>query len=364
MVGVFLSPTFLDGASPPTVERTYADCTQAFRCADRWSLRYALLMRSSACFASFALVLSCVALSGACGSSGDSTFGSSGESSGGTSGTSGSSSFGGSSSGEGGTSGASGASGDGGNCFAPVDMYIVFDKSGSMGLPIGNGAQGDCNIGETKNSKWCKAINALSGYLNSPSAKDQGAALQFFSGADSENCSTGAPYDKPALPATEYTTLPSKAFDPVLNSTVPGGGTPIEAALRGLTKFTAANRRPGRVTIGILVTDGNPEGCNENLDVLSGILDAHFKATTIRTYMIGMEGATFANLEKIAVGGAAPPHAATVGALTNACGGVAAPCRVWNVGDGDPAGFIQALAAIQESADGCNPGGGTVNPPK
>lgn len=325
-------------------------------------------MRSSASLASFA-VLSCsvIALAVACGSSADdSSFGSSGGSSG-SSGASGTGTSGGG--GFGGTSGASGTSGggadggsDGASCFAPVDMYIVFDKSGSMGDPVGNGSPGDCNIGETKNSKWCKAINALSGYLKSPSAKDQGAALQFFSGDDNANCNSGAPYDTPAMPATGYTTLPSTTFDGVLNSTTPGGGTPIEAALRGITTYTAANRRPGHVTIGILVTDGDPQGCETNLNDLSDIIDAHFAATKIRTYVIGMEGATFSNLEKIAAGGNAPTHAATVGTLTNACGNVPAPCRFWNVGSGDPAGFIQALAAIQESADGCKPGGGEVNP--
>ena len=322
-------------------------------------------MRSSACLATLAVVTCSIAvLAAACGSSGDgSAFGSSGASGGG--GASGETASGGGFGTSGASGGASGTSGgaDGGSCFAPVDMYIVFDKSGSMGEPFGNGSPGDCNIGETKNSKWCRAINALSGYLNSPSSKDQSAALQFFSGDDNPNCSTGAPFDKPATPGTGYTTLPSKAFDDVLNGTVPGGQTPMEAALRGLTKFTAANRRPGHVTIGIFVTDGDPKGCREDLGVLSGILDAHFNATKIRTYVIGMEGATFGNLEKIAAGGNAPTHAASVGALANACGNVAAPCRVWNVGNGDPAGFIQALGAIQESADGCKPGGGTVNPP-
>lgn len=324
-------------------------------------------MRYPACLSGLAVVSCSIALLAiACGSSSDdSSFGSGGVgSSGSFEGTSGGTSgFG--SSGASGRAGRSGTSGtSGGSCFAPVDMYIMFDKSGSMGDPVGNGAPGDCNIGDTKNSKWCKAINALAGYLSSPSAKDQSAALQFFSGVDSENCATGAPYDKPAVPAADYTTLPSKAFDAVLDSTVPGGGTPIEAALRGLTKFTAANRRPGHVTIGILVTDGDPQGCNQNLTTLSGILEAHYQATKVRTYVIGMEGATFSNLEKIAAGGNAPTHAATVGALTNACGNVPAPCRFWNVGDGDPAGFIQALAAIQQSADGCSPGGGDVNPPK
>ena len=92
-------------------------------------------------------------------------------------------------------------------------MYIVFDKSGSMGEPFGNGAPGDCNIGDTKNSKWCHAINALAGYLGSPSSKDQSAALQFFSDVDNPSCKTGTPYNTPAVPASSFTTLPSSSFD-------------------------------------------------------------------------------------------------------------------------------------------------------
>jgi len=323
-------------------------------------------MRSSAPLAALAAISCTLALAIACSSSSDSTFSSGGASSGASSGDGTSNGgFGSSGTSSGASSGASGASGtSGGSCFAPVDMYIVFDKSGSMGEPKGNGVPGDCSIGQNVDSKWCRGINALSGYLNSASSKDQAAAIQFFSGVDNANCATGAPYGTPAMPAGGFTTLPSNTFDSVLNSNVPGGATPIEAALRGLTSFTAANRRPGHVTIGILVTDGDPQGCNQNLTALSGILDAHYQATKIRTYVIGMEGATFSNLEKIAAGGNAPTHADTVGALNNACGDVNAPCRFWNVGNGDPAGFIQALAAIQESADGCKPGGGTVNPPK
>ena len=228
-----------------------------------------------------------------------------------------------------------------------------------------NTGQGDCNIGvmPIKNSKWCKAINALSGYLNSPQSANQGAALEFFS-QNNTDCDTGEPYDTPNTPATGYTTLPSNSFDDALNQLGPNGGTPIEAALRGLTKFTAANRRTGRVTIGILITDGDPSGCTSNLTTLSNILQAHYTATQIRTYIIGMNGATFSNLEQIAQGGNAPPHAATVGTLTNACGNVPAPCKFWNVGDGDPQGFIQALDAIKESADGCKDGGGVINGPK
>lgn len=269
---------------------------------------------------------------------------------------SGSSSFGGSTSGGGVDSG---DDGNPANCLAPVDMYIMFDRSGSMGM--------DCNLGQTVNSKWCKAINALSGYFKSTGSTGQAAALQFFPlpGHTQALCSTGNQYSTPALPTADYQLLPSSAFDTLLNQTVSNGGnTPTEAAIRGLTAFTAANRRPGKVTIGILITDGDPNGCNEDLGDLSNLLQAHHAATTIRTYVIGMEGASFGKLEQIAQGGNAPTHADNVSGISDACGDGAGPCRHWNVGDGDPAVFGAALAAIQESADGCKPGGGIVNPPK
>ncbi len=256
------------------------------------------------------------------------------------------------------SSGGDGSGGDGSGCYAPVDMYIMQDRSGSMGT--------DCNIGESVNSKWCHAINALSGYFNSPSAAGNAAALQFFSlsNAPSSTCSTGKPYDVAAMPTSPppFITLPTNAFDALLNSQSSSGQTPTEAAIRGLTAYTSNNRRGGRVTIGILVTDGDPTVCDTNLQNLSNLLQTHYTATTLRTYVIGMTGATDANLETIAQGGNAPLHAATVGTLTNACGTSPAPCRHWNVGDGNPQGFVEALAAIEQSANGCADGGGTINP--
>jgi hypothetical protein len=307
------------------------------------------------------LGLTAAAIAIACGSSTDgSGFDPDGGASSGSSGaSSGSSGFGTSS----GSTDGSTTNNDGAACSAPVDMYIMFDRSGSMG--------NDCNIGQTTNSKWCRSINALSGYFSSAGSTDQAAALQFFpltGSPETTRCTTGAGYDTAAMPTgtPAYQTLPSNVFDALLNSTKPdnaAGGTPTEAAIRGLTTFTAANRRPGRVTIGILITDGDPNGCDEDLTNLSNLLDAHHTATQIRTYVIGMQGATDANLEQIAQGGGGPLHDATVGAVTNACGaGQAGPCRHWNVGSGDPAVFTAALAAIQDSADGCKDGGGYVNP--
>ena len=259
-------------------------------------------------------------------------------------------------------SGGGGGDGSGGggdaSCYAPVDMYIMQDRSGSMGT--------DCNIGSTTNSKWCHAINALSGYFNSQSAAGNAAALQFFPLATAPNssCTTGSPYDTPAVPTSPppFVTLPTNAFDALLNAKNANGNTPTEAAIRGMISYTSNNRRGGRVTIGILVTDGDPTDCDTKLKDLSDLLQAHYTATTIRTYVIGMTGATDANLEAIAQGGNAPLHDAVVGTLTNACGSTPAPCRHWNVGDGNPEGFVEALAAIEQSANGCNDGGATINP--
>lgn len=268
--------------------------------------------------------------------------------------------FGGEGSSDGGVGGDGSSEGGSGSCFAPVDMYIMFDSSGSMGT--------DCKVGDATKSKWCRAINALSGYFKSAGAKDQAAALQFFPMKNHKraSCGTGDGYQNAAFPKADFQTLPSNAFDAVLNAESPGAdnGTPTEAAIRGLTRFTAANRREGRVTIGILVTDGKPNGCEEDTGALAKLLKAHFDATKSRTYVIGMQGAEFENLEEIALGGQGPEHPDTVGTLTNACGTKDKTCHHWNVGDGDPAAFTAALAAIQESADGCKPGGGTVNPPR
>ncbi len=294
----------------------------------------------------------------ACGSDGNADNGG-GSQDGGSSGNL----LGNSGSGEGGTNGEGGSPAD---CNAPVDMYIMLDRSGSMS-PDDNR---DGNIGDTA-TKWERSITALSGYFDSPGSQGQAAALQFFP-LDSQNdalCATGDGYHVPASPtgAPFFTTLPSNTFDALLNAAIPaldgsGLGTPTEAAIRGMSRFTSANRRPGRVTIGILITDGNPNNCNEDRDELADMLAAHYTATQIRTYVIGMEGASFDNVERIAQGGGAPEHGDDVGSLNDACGGGDGPCRHWNVGDGNPTVFEAALKAIQESADGCKPGGGVINP--
>ncbi len=230
----------------------------------------------------------------------------------------------------------------------PLDMYVMLDQSGSMGA--------DCDVGSPTASKWCYAINALSTYFSSPGSTGNAAALQYF--ALSGGTCGGAGYDVSEIPSagTGYIALPSNAFDVSLNAHVPNTGTPTEGALRGIVGFTSKpiNRRQARSTIGILITDGDPSGCNGSISNLAKIVSDHQAATGIPTFVIGMPGANFGNLEVIAAGGGAPQHADAVGSLADACGNGAGPCRHWNVGNGDAAAFVEALKAIQGLAVGCN----------
>jgi len=230
----------------------------------------------------------------------------------------------------------------------PLDMYVMLDQSGSMGA--------DCNLGSATASKWCYAINALSTYFASPGATGNAAALQYF--ALSGGTCAGLGYDTAEVPGagTGYVSLPSSAFDSSLNAHAPSTLTPTEGALRGIVGFTSKpiNRRLDRSTIGILITDGDPVGCDDSVTNLAKILSDHHAVTGIPTFVIGMPGANFNNLEVIAAGGNAPQHADVVGTLNDACGDGAGPCRAWNVGNGNAAAFVEALKAIQGLAVGCS----------
>lgn len=228
--------------------------------------------------------------------------------------------------------------------LAPLEAYIMLDRSGSMA----SGGSQDCNVGSTSTYKWCYAINALDGYFQDQGSWNNWVALQYFP-ITNYSCSTGGACATPAvargvLDATQRTKLRNS-----MNAIVPNGtNTPTEAALRGLAAYTA-NIKPqatGHSLIGILITDGLPEGnCNNNAASLKTIVQTHLNATGIRTFVIGMTGANFTTLETIASGGGVPSH-------NDYCSGTAT-CTYYNVGNGNPTVFIEVLKKIQQTAIGC-----------
>ncbi len=188
-------------------------------------------------------------------------------------------------------------------------------------------------------------MTALNGFFNAPTSADMRVALHFFS--DNEACN-GSSLATPAVPLNLLSSPGHiTALSTALNGNGPGGNTRTEAAIRGLTQFTAANNpAPARVIIGILITDGVPTECNTNDGTLSGIMSSHLSATGIQTYVIGMSGANFGRLETLAVAGGAMTH-------SNYCNGGASSCHYYDVGNGNSQAFIDALQAIQTSALGC-----------
>jgi hypothetical protein len=250
----------------------------------------------------------------------------------------------------------------------PLDMFVMLDRSISMGS--------DCNIGDTTGSRWCRSINALSSYFNSNASAGNAAALQFFGAS---NVCTGDSYDQSVQPGgdTGYTNLKSNAFDTPLNNAAPNQYTPLEGAVRGIIGFTArpGNRRAGRTTIGVLITDADTGtlqctgggSVSTHINMLRDLLQSHFTATGVRTYVIGMTGADFGVLETLAGGGNAAQHADTVGTVTDACGNGNGPCRHWNVGDGTNNALAEAMKRIQSAAIGCTysmptTNAGVINP--
>ncbi|MCL2825364.1 MAG: VWA domain-containing protein, partial [Polyangiaceae bacterium] len=150
----------------------------------------------------------------------------------------------------------------------PLDIYFMMDVSTSMSSPAGTGSSGDCNAlypftTPTVNSKWCKAINGVAGYVSSPEAKGNRTAIGYFSHFTATTCDDNA-YKTPMVPLGlllgDYSGHAKTLVEASggLNWAYPKGNTPTSSALRGLTQFTAANKSEGRVIIGIMVTDGAP----------------------------------------------------------------------------------------------------------
>ena len=239
-----------------------------------------------------------------------------------------------------------------------LDMYLILDRSLTMALPLGGIPT--CKVGNSVASRWCYSINALGGFFAAPTSNGLGVALDFFPhGACgwvtyptdqnccvSGDCCQGTLDADPSVPLGELPGQLSTLIE-ALNAQKPlGSTTPIEAALRGLTRYTESAKRPDRQMVGVIVTDGEPAGCEADTGKLSAILTAHRASAGQLTFVIGMTGAKYEVLEALATAGGAPPH-------TTHCAGNITPCSFYDVGDGNPEAFVDALQQIQRSVVGC-----------
>jgi hypothetical protein len=108
---------------------------------------------------------------------------------------------------------------------------------------------------------------------------------------DLQTSCTGAEYEKPAVEIGELP-LAQPNLTKVLEDRVPGGSTPMEAAVQGALAHLAAHAaaHPGRRPVLVLATDGAPEGCmtNDAMAIANRLEAARTGPSAISTYVIGV----------------------------------------------------------------------------
>jgi hypothetical protein len=231
--------------------------------------------------------------------------------------------------------GGSSQTGGGGSCNAevhqgerqPLDMYFLVDQSGSM-------AQGNP-------SKWAAVSSSLSAFLADPSNAGTGAGVGYFplvaggmpqstctmatNGMNGCLCILGFCIDTSsiltaggscnasdyAMPDVPIQQLPAVA--PMIQMSLqghgPSGGTPTYPALQGAYQYVTnwAKTNPGRRTVFVLATDGEPTGCDMNTNVVPTIASdlvapALAGMPSISTFVIGV-GSSLSSLDALAQAG-------------------------------------------------------------
>lgn len=172
-------------------------------------------------------------------------------------------------------------------------MLVLIDHSGSM-LEL---------------EKWNSASKAIRGFVDRKEAIGLDVGLTFFPplSASAEIC-TYTTYSTPAVPMAA---LPSNVLPiqrALLEAGSPTGGTPMEPALRGALSSVRdfVSSKPDTEGVVVLVTDGDPSACGTIDQVAAQAKEAVTvtgSAKKIRTFVVGMDGATFSNLDKVAAAG-------------------------------------------------------------
>lgn len=189
----------------------------------------------------------------------------------------------------------------------PVTLLIMFDRSSSMAHP-------DTIDPMTGLNRWQTASSALKGFLSDPSTDGLNVALRFFphdapvAGCMSKVCDVAA-CEQPLVDVGKLSAAPApadaqeQALITAIDSATPTspmpGGTPTGAALNGAVLWAKARQaaHPEEHTSILLVTDGQPEGCEERVAYLQGYLSDALSAG-IQTYFIGLTDAQGTNLHQ------------------------------------------------------------------
>ncbi|HWZ87995.1 MAG TPA: vWA domain-containing protein [Polyangiaceae bacterium] len=180
----------------------------------------------------------------------------------------------------------------------PVDLFIMMDRSQSMGLTLPNSTM----------TRWDAVKAAVQSFASAPSAGAIGAGIGFFGqsgGADDTLDCNVAAYAKPAV-AIGPLAMSGAALVSAIDKTPPAGLTPTVPALEGALSYAKAwaTAHTGRATVVVLVTDGFPTQCSKAPSDVAAAAQAGYADTpSIKTYVIGIGDVAKFNLDNYAQAG-------------------------------------------------------------
>lgn len=200
----------------------------------------------------------------------------------------------------------------------PLDIYIMFDQSGSMCNcvdPVFDMIGRPCPDAECKATRMDAVREAARLFMEDPESQGVGVGLGYFGKQTIGQASCDeADYEDAAV---EIGTLPghAKAMMSSLDGIEPTGETPSGAAIRGACTYAQGwkEQNPDHETVILLLTDGRPEApvtCGDGSGACCPTIDDAVEAAatckdanpSIRTYVLGV-GPMLDNLEQIAVAG-------------------------------------------------------------
>ncbi len=178
---------------------------------------------------------------------------------------------------------------------SPISLHFIVDRSGSMV------------------DFWTPTIDALSTFFSDSSSAGLSVALDFFPPIDaSEECEP----ETYASPDVGFGTLNAQSGpgDPheealqqfLIRVGLPQGGTPMFPAYEGAVQVATErsdNAGGGELVVIVLVTDGEPSGCdstNSKILLLQFVEDVAGGPPPIRTFTIGLQGVDEALIEALA----------------------------------------------------------------
>jgi len=180
-----------------------------------------------------------------------------------------------------------------------LTLMVMFDRSGRM---VNSGSVDPV----TMLNRWQRATAALTSFFQNPKAAGLGVALRFFPDNYPVGRCTNAACDVDACARVfvDAGTLtadpaPADAHEAALLDAIAvsapadgamGGGEPIHAALEGALSWAATYQaqHDNQKTAVVLVTDGNPLGCNEDFRDIASLAADALAMNGVPTYAIGL----------------------------------------------------------------------------